>query len=637
MCEPPWLDGIEGEAARTLIMSDHPIIRVVAGPGAGKTTCLKRRTLRLIEGSGVDPSAIYVGTFTRAIAKELRDELGTSVKVSTLHSLAYELLRQNPTACHGMRLRFLLEYEEDCMLYDIAPEFPLLPRLSDRRKELRRMQSALSARESLPDARFAGATRRWLRTFGGLPIGEVVFSAVDGLNSGDIPGGQYDHVIVDEYQDLTAAEQELVELIWSGNGSLVVLGDNDQSIYSFRFNHPAGIDEFSTRWSEQSICDIGIEENRRCGDRIVNLGNRMMAELGSTKLPMVGATGRTGEVSIIRWPDLAAEIVGLSEYIRSHGEESFLVLVPRRFIGHRLKQAVGDDAQTTFHEEVLEHSIAKERFAAASVLSDPNDLVAVRAWLGLHGSKPEYATGRNALALAGIPLGQQGSELVEGIAAGNIVVSGPGSAHVQARARQLAQRLHGGFPTDLNEQINHFFDPSLADQVEEDDEKRRWLTSDLSTLRDSALALADEDGATLAGVISILRYRIATRAPLSLDLERPRVRIMTLHSAKGLEADNIILAGIAHELIPGLTTDPAGIEEQSRLLYVAITRARQKLVISWSRYVPYADAMQNNILCRDRVRTISGERVVEMGKSDLLPQGLTGILPGSQWLAAQGQ
>jgi DNA helicase-2/ATP-dependent DNA helicase PcrA len=634
MCEAPWLQGIEGTEARTLIVSDESIIRVVEGPGAGKTTCLKRRTRRLIEGEGIDPSSIFVGTFTRAIAQELREELGDSIKVSTLHSLAYELLRHNPTACQGMKLRFLLEYEEDCMLYDIAGDFPMLPRLSDRKRELRHMQSALSAREELPDARFAGAIHRWLRAHGGMPIGEVVFLAVEGLRSGDIPGGRYDHVIVDEYQDLTAAEQELVELIWSRSGSLVVLGDNDQSIYSFRFNHPAGIDEFATRWSEHDICDIGISENRRCGDTIVNLGNRMMAELGSSKAPMVGGTGRDGELAIVQWPDLASEIAGLSAYIRIHCDESFLVLVPLRFIGHRLRLAVGEEAQTAFHEEVLEHPAAKERFAAASVLANPNDLVSIRAWLGFHGAKPEPASKKNAAAYTSLPRTQPGSALIDGIASGDIEASGSGSSHVRARADLLATWLRGGFPSDINEQIEMLFDPSFADSAEDDGEKRRLLSSDLQTLRESALGLLEEGRSTLLEVVSDLRYRIATRVPLGPEIERPRVRIMTLHSAKGLEANNIILAGIADEIIPGFTTNSADVEERARLLYVAITRAKQHLVVSWSRSVGYADAKQNNIRS-NRVRTIAGEQVVTMGRSRLLPQGLTGILRGADWLAGQ--
>lgn len=628
----PWLEGIEGEEAQTLIMSNAPVIRVVAGPGAGKTTCLKRRTQRLIEGDHVDPSSIFVGTFTRAIAKELSEELGTEIKVLTIHSLAYELLRENPAACQGMRLRFLLEYEEECMLYDIADDFPGLPRLSDRKSELRRMQSALSAREELPDARFAGAIRRWQRNHGGLPIGEVVFMAVEGLLSGDIPRGRFDHVIVDEYQDLTAAEQELVELIWSGEGSLVVLGDNDQSIYSFRFNHPEGIDEFAARWSAHDICDIGLLENYRCGDYIVSLGNRMMAELGSNKEPMIGGTGRAGEVAVVHWPDLESEIVGLATYVNAHQDETFLVLVPRRFIGHRLKLEIGEDARTAFHEEVLEQQASKERFAASSVFASPDDLVAIRAWLGFHGNKPEFADKRNAVAYLGLPQEESGLALITGIASGDIKVHGNGAKNLCARSRMLAGWLVDSPPTDVSEQIEFFFDPSFADSIEDEEEKQRWLASDLNTIREAARVLVEEGAANLSEIVSTLRYRIATRMPLSQDENEPRVRIMTLHSAKGLEADNIIVASIADEIMPGFTTESEIIAEQARLLYVAITRARHKLVVSWSRRVRFADAKQNNIRC-GRIRTVSGERVVEMGKSRLLPQGLSGIMSGNDWLA----
>ena len=83
---------------------------------------------------------------------------------------------------------------------------------------------------------------------------------------------------MDEYQDLTTVEQQLVELIWSGEGSLVVLGDEDQSLYDFRGNHPKGLDEFLGRWSDSNPETLTIPENRRCGDEIVKLGNLMMAE-----------------------------------------------------------------------------------------------------------------------------------------------------------------------------------------------------------------------------------------------------------------------------------------------------------------------------------------------------------------------
>jgi superfamily I DNA/RNA helicase len=293
------LENITGEDARHLIMSDDQLIRVVAGPGAGKTTCLKRRTQRLIERDGGPPADIFVGTFTRAIAKDLQDELGDAVRVKTLHSLAAELLSKKPAARQGMRLRFLLAYEEDAMLYDVAARVPAMKDQYERRRELKRLQSARSERQEYADAKFAGAVREWLQRHGGMLVGEVVYLAVSGLQSQDIAPGQFAHVIVDEYQDLTAAEQELVELVWSRQGSLVVMGDNDQSIYGFRFNHPAGIDEFADRWAGEGLINLSFPDNRRCGEQILNIANLMMAEAGSTKAPMTPASGRTGDVALV--------------------------------------------------------------------------------------------------------------------------------------------------------------------------------------------------------------------------------------------------------------------------------------------------------------------------------------------------
>ena len=92
---PCWLEGIEGDEARQFILSEIPVICVVSGPGSGKTTCLEKRVKRLIKRDGVNPSKIYVGTFTRAISGQLKEKLDSELNVSTLHSLALELLKKN--------------------------------------------------------------------------------------------------------------------------------------------------------------------------------------------------------------------------------------------------------------------------------------------------------------------------------------------------------------------------------------------------------------------------------------------------------------------------------------------------------------------------------------------------------------
>ena len=625
----PWLEGIEGCAAHKLIESNDTVTRVVAGPGSGKTTCLKRRIQRLVQKEEVDPQKIFVGTFTRAIAKELRDALGTEVQVSTLHSLAFELLRKHPAACQGMHLRFLLKHEEDTLLYDIENAAAQIGDLHKRREALRLLQASRAQRTVYGNAAFAGAIRTWLQRHRGMLIGEVVYLCVTGLESADIAPSMFDHVVIDEYQDLTVAEQELVSLIWSGTGTLTVLGDDDQSIYGFRFNHPKGITDFRVHWPE--CTDLTFLDNRRCGEEILETANLMMAEAGATKPPMNSKSGRDGKLTAVQWNTLDEEIIGLTKYINACSDQSFLVLVPRRFIGYRLAEAVGGDANTMFAEEVLEHPIAQESFIALGLVADPEDFVSARAWLGLHGAKKEPGQRRNADAYATLPTDTGGQEMIRRLASEELEVLGQGQANLRMRAKKAVEIID----RDMNEEetIEFLFNDALAEE-EPDDEKRRWLTEDLRQLRNAAKEILErQDSPNLARVVEILRYRIATRSPLSsTDAEEPRVRIMTLHSAKGLEADNVVITGVADQFVPGDEPDAERLAEQKRLLYVAITRAKDSLIISWPRRVPLGDLMKN-MGHLDDVITQKGVKWAITSRSSLLPQGLAGVISGDQFLA----
>ena len=631
-----WLEGIEGEAARELIESNAPVIRVVAGPGTGKTTCLKQRTRRLIEGDGVDPRKIYVGTFTRAIANELREELSSEIEVSTLHSLALKLLNEYPEACQGMFMRFLLNFEQDVMLYDIEQDSAPISfgDMGQRQDELKKMQANRAQRIEYKNAAFAGAVRRWLIRYKSMLVGEVVYLAVTGLESEDIPNGMFDHVVIDEYQDLTAAEQELVNFIWSRSGSLTVMGDDDQSIYGFRYNHPSGISDFHESWADYMFSDLKFIENRRCGDQILEIANAMMEEAGSHKPRMLPMSGCPGRLDAVRWNNLEEEISGLSKFIQSRPDESFLVLVPRRYIGYRLSDDIGDDAQTSFMEETLEHSIVKEAFAAASMLADPSDWVATRVWLGFEGEKAELATGRNSIAFASLPNEIGGHDLLRKIADKEIIVKGNGEKNIRLRAKQAIELIEKDLEPE--EVVSMLFNPEKS-ALEKDKEKSDWLAVNLIKFQRAAKEiLSTQETKDLKVMLETLRYRIATRLPLNEVSEKARVKIMTLHSAKGLDAQNVIIASVADQLIPGRDLEYEKVEEQRRLLYVAITRARESLVVSWPQSI-HKDIMSNRKVFGRKVgwpRYIDGKLRYKTTRSRLLPQGLTGVISGKKWLEA---
>ena len=236
------------------------------------------------------------------------------------------------------------------MLCDIGISLPDPPGQRQRGQLLRRLQADYAQKRELSEAAFAGELDRWLRRHRGILIDEIVPFATRGLESSDIPSGQFDRVMIDEYQDLTACEQALVELIWSGKGSLVVFGNDDQSIYGFRFNNPGGITEFHTRWDESDFEDILIPDNHRSGADIVGAANTMMAESGASKPAMNSQYPEVGKVTRLHWRTLEDEIAVLAAYVNEQHQQEFLVLVPIRLIGYRLQEAIGPAAKKSFNE-----------------------------------------------------------------------------------------------------------------------------------------------------------------------------------------------------------------------------------------------------------------------------------------------
>jgi superfamily I DNA/RNA helicase len=116
-------------------------------------------------------------------------------------------------------------------------------------------------------------------------VGEVVYITTDAIQSGTIRIEQFKHVFVDEYQDLTECEQTFVDQITADDGAVVVLGDDDQSICGFRYNHPEDITAFPADDERRKVAEqIHLPDNFRCAKRIVNLANGIAASAGSKKI-----------------------------------------------------------------------------------------------------------------------------------------------------------------------------------------------------------------------------------------------------------------------------------------------------------------------------------------------------------------
>lgn len=252
----PWYTGIVG-IHRDIAADTRSPVHVVAGPGTGKTTAMMRRIARMLE-DGVQGNRILAVTFTRTAARDLAgqlQQLGTAgadaVRACTLHSLCFSALIADAVfQATGRVARPLLSFEIDQLVNDLKATFGG----KRGKRQLIEAYEAAWARlqhetagvpKTQEDIKFETALIDWLRYHRAMLIGELVPITLRFLQDNPtlaVPP-YYEAVLVDEYQDLNKADQTLVELL-AIRGTLTVVGDDNQSIYSFRYANPEGIRTF---------------------------------------------------------------------------------------------------------------------------------------------------------------------------------------------------------------------------------------------------------------------------------------------------------------------------------------------------------------------------------------------------------
>jgi DNA helicase II / ATP-dependent DNA helicase PcrA len=587
-----WDDGLVGPARRIAELNHTPM-RVLAGPGTGKTFALMRRVARLLQDRAT-ANRMLVCTFTRTAARDLEGELGRlgvdgvdEVRAGTLHAFCFSLLgRAEVLEATGRVPRPLLHFEERFLLEDLTGEGFGGIRARGRRLQAfnaawARLQSETPGWPHDPiDQAFHRELAGWLRFHEAILIGELVPEALRYLRENPASPHRrvFEHVLVDEYQDLNRAEQVLLDLLAEA-GHLIVIGDEDQSIYSFKFAHPEGIATFDG--THPDTHDEGLDECRRCPQRVVEMANTLIANNpGRTPRALRPLPGNPeGEVLVLQWRTIENEAQGIAEIIRrriqNEGVEPgrVLVLAPRRHLGYAVRDALnalGVYAHSFFHEEALEGdpkqldgSDAQQAFTLLMLLANPGDRVALRCWCGF-GSNSLQRGAWARLREHCETSGYTPRAALERLSSGEMSI--PRTGQIVERFHELQRRLaelepirgeaivDALFPAD---QDWTSFIRSLASTIEGDD-------FDAQELRDT------------------LRIGI-TQPELPTDVDY--VRVMSLHKSKGLTADLVVVLGCIEGLIPMVMGDTpaeeaASLEEQRRLFYVAITRSRRILILS---------------------------------------------------------
>lgn len=627
-----WDKGLKGKAL-SIAATECKYLRVMAGPGTGKTFAMKHRVARLLEEGG-DPSRLLVVTFTRVAAASLVKELGElgikgceDVNAGTLHSFCFQTLnRQDVFEFLGRVPRPLVTFPKaGALQFEAAP---LVADISttgkrDAAKRIRAFEAAWARLQSddpgwprkRADRQFHQRLIGWLTFHRAMLIGELVPEILRYLRNNPMSEElmAFDHVIVDEYQDLNRADQALLDLLTYG--SCVVIGDENQSIYRFRYAHPEGIVQFERQ--HRPTHDEDLDECRRCPTRVVALANSLIMNNhpDGLKPQLLAKRGNpVGEAYIVQWPSLDEEAAGIADYVRwlvegprGYGAGEILILSPRRHIAYKVRDALKDRdiaAHSFYHEEALEQDLAQESFSYLTLLANPDDRVALRFLLG-HGSPTWLAGQYKRLRSYCENNGTPPREALELISRGRVRL--PGTSKLVARYKRVRTRLN---------ELDNFQTDDLIDSLFPDGDR------DTRLLRDAVIPMIEEDeDIEPANLLERLRNLITQpEMPESADF----VRIMSLQKSKGLTSKVVVVLGCIEGLIPFRDPNepPAEQEEilreQRRLFYVAITRPTEILVLSSFTYIDRQLAYRIGASVRysagGRARTIASRFLAELGQ-----------------------
>jgi DNA helicase II / ATP-dependent DNA helicase PcrA len=394
----------------------------------------------------------------------------------------------------------------------------------------------------------------------------------------DVP--VYDHIVVDEYQDLNRADQALIDAL-SGQASVTVVGDEDQSIYGFRFAHPEGIAEYPQTHAQTH--DELLSECRRCPRRVVEMASALIAHnvrLEPKPFTVCPQNGN-GEVFIVQHNSIEDEISTLAAYIEWYLENhagvpagEVLVLANRRLIGNGIRDRINElahenqrawMAQSFYFEDALKPDRAAEGFTLLTLLVDRDDRPALRHWLGADAPdcrRKPYTRLRAHCEATGL----SPREALEQMSTGGLRL--PYTAPLVARFDLLQQRL----ATLPGLTIQQLIDDLFPDGNEE-----------VASVRQAALLMAP-NAQTPDEFLNELRTAITQ--PELPGTQGNAVRIMSLHKSKGLTARLVVIAGCVTGIMPSIDFDAPLAEqdrqrqEQRRLFYVGITRSTETLVLS---------------------------------------------------------
>jgi len=608
------LDQLNTQQRAAVEQAEGPLL-ILAGAGSGKTRVITYRIAHLIEACGIPPQSILAVTFTNKAAAQMKERVaklldgsvelrGGSPHVSTFHSFCVSVLRRHID--HLGYSRDFSIYDEDDqqrLMKTCIQELGLGEQVTSPRSVLSRISYAKNhgltpemmyqQAENDPVEKIAtlfGVYEKKLRQANALDFDDLLLKTVQLFYKAGEVCEQYNrrfqYVLVDEYQDTNRTQYQLIRQLSLIHQNLCVVGDEDQSIYRWRGADIQNILSFEKDYPKAKT--VRLEQNYRSTQKILDAAGAVVSRNQARK-------GKT------LWTDRkGGDAIGLFEAWDADQEALYVADEITKALAQDPNDSVAVLYRTNAQSRSLEESLRRNRIAYRLV-----------------GGFSFYARAeiRDVLAYARLAINPKDVTALQRIIntpARGIGGSTMGSIESTARAEKItlwealeaeiaARRLPGRALKAL-ESFHFLMKQLMADHEsllmgqffknvldltryveilkQENQPESQDRIENLQELVNAA-SEAEEQGITLA---EFLDHAALVSDSDDYD-ERARVTLMTLHSAKGLEFNRVFLVGMEEGLFPHKLSldDDAGIEEERRLCYVGMTRARDRLVLSWAR------------------------------------------------------
>ena len=604
-----WDDNLlEAQRAAAAHIGTHA--RLLAGPGTGKTLTLTRRICFLVTERNIPAENILALTFTRAAARELRqrvtNELGEdqSPRISTLHSFALRQLLKNAMRIKELPqpLRIADDWEERNIVLTDLKALLELPRIKDARDLLNELSADWQSLKEdwenrFPDPAFLGAWREHRKIYGYTLRSELVYQLKKALEQrGDFKlESPIEHLLVDEYQDLNRCDLDVVQQITSRGVELFIAGDDDQSIYGFRKADPEGIRRFPRDYSDAT--ELELEICKRCDRSILNLG-LFVARQDHRRIEKVirpEPDKKEGEVALLRFDNQDAEAKGIADLcthlVARHKLKPNDILILLRAdhnsgfsrpIREKLEGASIPVTATTDTTSPLDKGNGRAFLAFLRLAARSEDSLAWRTLLqvwcngvgaGAIGTVYELARSR----------GENFAKTMIAAHTDNDILPTNHRSRLVMAINDVLSRQEELFPEDsrgkyeTRDELMDVVRPAAESIITGEEER----DSILLKIERTAEAFKSTSIEELVRAIGVENEDIEQEnEDIEQELEEGKVNILTMHRAKGLTAEAVIVAATEDQYIPGRAQGDE-IDDERRLLYVSLTRAKHHLFITY--------------------------------------------------------